>query len=86
TKIRANYWFGEADSVAQVKKNKVPILFIHGEEDKFVPKEMVYEVYEANASSKELYISPKANHAQAYQENKEAYKKVVQEFVSTYIK
>lgn len=86
TKIRANYWFGEADSVAQVKKNKVPILFIHGEEDKFVPMEMVYEVYEANASSKELYISPKANHAQAYQENKETYKKVVQEFVSTYIK
>ena len=48
TKIRSDYWFGEADTVEQIKNNTVPMLFIHGEKDKFVPTEMVYDVYEAN--------------------------------------
>ncbi|MCA9765942.1 MAG: alpha/beta hydrolase [Carnobacterium sp.] len=85
TKIRSNYWFSEASSVNQVKKNKVPMLFIHGEEDTFVPTKMLDEVYEANASPKKMYLSPRAAHAKSYQENKEDYKQVVQEFVSTYI-
>lgn len=85
TKVRSNYWFGEADTVEQVKKNKVPMLFIHGAEDKFVPTEMVYDVYEANSSTKELYIAPNADHADSYEENKEEYKQKVQKFVLSYI-
>lgn len=85
TKIRSDYWFGEADTVAQVKNNNVPMLFIHGEKDTFVPTEMVYDVYEANPSPKELYIAPNADHAESYEQNKEDYKKKVQDFVSEYI-
>lgn len=85
TKIRSDYWFGEADTVEQIKNNTVPMLFIHGEKDKFVPTEMVYDVYEANPSSKELYIAPNADHAESYEQNKEEYKKKVQDFVLEYI-
>lgn len=85
TKIRSDYWFGEADTVAQVKNNNVPMLFIHGEKDTFVPTEMVYDVYEANPTPKELYIAPNADHAESYEQNKEDYKKKVQDFVSEYI-
>ena len=81
TKVRSDYWFGEADTVEQIKKNKVPMLFIHGAEDKFVPTDMVYDVYEANSSHKELYIAPNADHAESYEQNKEGYKQKVQEFV-----
>lgn len=85
TKIRSDYWFGEADTVAQVKKNHVPMLFIHGAEDKFVPTEMVNDVYEANPSPKELYIAPNADHAESYELNKEEYKQKVQNFVFKYV-
>lgn len=85
TKIRSGYWFGEADTVGQIKKNTVPMLFIHGENDKFVPTEMVYDVYEANPSPKELYIAPNADHAESYEQNKEDYKKKVQDSVLEYI-
>ncbi|MGX7419466.1 alpha/beta hydrolase [Carnobacterium gallinarum] len=85
TKVRAGYFFGEASAVEQVKKNKVPMLFIHGDKDKFVPTDMVYEVYKANASEKELYIAPNAAHAQAYVKNKEAYREKITSFVSKYI-
>ncbi|WP_407370836.1 alpha/beta hydrolase [Carnobacterium sp.] len=85
TKVRSGYWFGEADTVEQIKKNKVPMLFIHGAEDTFVPTNMVYDVYEANSSPKELYIAPNADHADSYVQNKEAYKQKVQEFVFEYI-
>lgn len=85
TKVRSGYWFGEADTVEQVKKNKVPMLFIHGAEDKFVPTDMVYDVYEANSSPKELYIAPNADHADSYVENKEEYEQKVQGFVLKYV-
>lgn len=85
TKVRSDYWFGEADTVEQIKKNKVPMLFIHGAEDKFVPTDMVYDVYEANSSPKELYIAPNADHAESYEQNKEGYKQKVQEFVLEHV-
>ncbi|PLS33785.1 alpha/beta hydrolase [Carnobacterium maltaromaticum] len=85
TKIRAGYSFEEASAVEQVKKNKVPMLFIHGDQDSFVPTEMVYKVYEANASEKELYIAPNSEHAKAYEKNKVEYSQKVQDFVGKYI-
>lgn len=39
-KIRAGYDIKEASAIEQVKKSKIPILFIHGESDDFVPKYM----------------------------------------------
>lgn len=64
-KIKAGYDFKEASSVNQVKKAKQPMLFIHGSKDDFVPVDMVYEVYDACSSVKELYIVDDAGHAQA---------------------
>lgn len=81
TKLKAGYWFEEASSLEQVKKNQTPTLFIHGEDDDFVPTSMVYDLYEANASPKELYIVPGAKHAYAYVMNKGKYRHVVSTFL-----
>lgn len=62
TKLKAGYSFSEASALEQIKKNKLPILFIHGAEDWFVPVSMVYELYEACPSEKELYIVEGAGH------------------------
>jgi fermentation-respiration switch protein FrsA (DUF1100 family) len=86
TKIRAGYFFGEADAVAQLKKNQTPMLFIHGAADKFVPFEMLDEVYAATDAPKEKFIVAKAKHAKAYSVNPQAYKEKVAAFLAKYVK
>ncbi|MCQ2010727.1 MAG: alpha/beta hydrolase [Sporolactobacillus sp.] len=63
TRSRAGYGIFEASAVEQLKKAKVPILFIHGEQDTFVPTSMVHRVYEAAAGEKELLLVKNATHA-----------------------
>ncbi|MGX7243299.1 alpha/beta hydrolase [Enterococcus quebecensis] len=85
TKIRAGYFFGEASSVAQLKKNKVPMLFIHGDADKFVPFKMLDEVYDATNAPKEKYVVAGAQHAKAYSTDPKAYKEKVSNFLTKYV-
>ncbi|MDR2029405.1 MAG: alpha/beta hydrolase [Treponema sp.] len=66
TRKRAGYGFAEASALEQVKKTRVPTLFIHGEEDAFVPFTMVHTLYEACPAPKELFTVPGAGHGEAY--------------------
>jgi len=63
-----------------VKNCKVPVLFVHGDADDFVPCEMSRISYEACASRKQLLIIPGAGHGLAYPVGKEAYLKAAGEF------
>lgn len=85
TKIRSGYFFGEASSVAQLKKNKLPILFIHGDTDDFVPYEMLQKNYDATQGPKEKYVVHGAGHAEAYQTDPDQYKKVITAFLEKYV-
>lgn len=77
--------FKEASSLNQVAKSSLPMLFIHGDKDKFVPTWMVYPLYEAKSEPKELWVVPGAAHAVSYKENKKEYTKRVAAFVGKYI-
>ena len=77
--------FQEASPLKQVKKCTLPMLFIHGDADTFVPTWMVYPLYEAKPEPKELWIVPGAEHAVAYKENPEEYTRKVSDFVGKYI-
>ncbi len=86
SKLRAGYSFGEASAVEQLKKASVPMLFIHGEEDTFVPFEMLDKVYEACASpEKEKLAVPMAGHGAAASTDPTLYWDTVTEFVGKYI-
>lgn len=85
TKIRAGYFFGDASAIKQVAKTNIPILFIHGDADTFVPFEMVNKLYAACHSEKELYLVHGAKHAKAYSVDKNGYEKKVSEFLSKYV-
>lgn len=74
-KIKAGYYFKDSSPVNALKKATVPILFIHGEEDDFVPTFMVRELYEAYEKEKLLLIVPGAAHARSYYIAKEEYDK-----------
>ena len=65
SKIRAGYTFQEASALEQVKNTSIPIFFIHGEEDNFVNTRMVYSLYDACNSQKDLYVVEGAGQGQA---------------------
>ena len=44
--LRAGYSINEASALEQVRKATVPMLFIHGDADDFIPVEMVDTLYE----------------------------------------
>lgn len=78
--------FQEASALNQVKKCTLPMLFIHGDADTFVPTRMVYPLYEAKPQPKELWIVPGATHAMSYKEYPQEYTAHVKNFVDKYIR
>ncbi len=76
----------KADSMAAVKRAKVPILFIHGEKDTFVPVHMGRDLYAAyDSQDKELEIFEEATHCTSYAYEPERYTRVCLEFTDKYV-
>lgn len=68
-------------SAKEVMKNcKIPVLFIHGEDDHFVPCRMTRENYLACAAPKSLLIVKGAGHGLGYMVDREAYVNAIREF------
>lgn len=78
--------FQEASSLEQVKKCSLPMFFIHGDADTYVPTRMVYPLYEAKSEPKELWIVPGATHAMSYKDYPQEYTERVKIFVGKYIR
>lgn len=85
TKLKAGYFFSEASALKQVSRAKVPILFIHGDADTFVPYSMVHQLYLACPTAKELYVVPGAGHGLAFRRDPERYIRTVERFVNRYL-
>ncbi len=82
SKIRAGYSFKEASAVEQIKKAKVPVLFIHGTADSFVHPEMVYTLYDACPTEKELYLTEGVGHASSLYFDPDTYSEKVFDFLN----
>lgn len=63
-----------------VKRATVPIIFVHGDADDFVPLYMSEKMYEVCSAGKALYVSPGAGHGLAFPKNQEGYYKAVRDF------
>lgn len=76
----AGYGMDECNSRREVARAKVPILFIHGSKDTFVPYEMCEELYESCTAPKKKFIVEGASHAESYYMDMEGYEKALTEF------
>ncbi len=84
--IRAGYSFKQASAVEQLEKASLPMLFIHGEEDAFVPYSMLDVVYGACASpEKERLSVPGAAHGEAASADPELYWSTVEAFLAKHM-
>ncbi len=75
---------GEYSTLEALKDNRLPVLFIHGANDHFVPVEMTYENYKSCSGPKHLLIVPEADHGMSYYCNREEYEKMSKEFWQLY--
>lgn len=82
TKLRAGYSFREASALKEVRHADIPILYIHGKSDTFVPVKNAVELYEETSSKSELFIVDGANHGESYALQPEEYKKKIENFLS----
>ena len=67
-----------------MKKCHIPVLFIHGEKDTFVPTHMSIDNYLNCSAPKELLIVPNAVHATSSMENPELYRSRAAAFMGKY--
>lgn len=67
-------------TVDALKECKIPVLFVHGTNDHFVPVGMTYENYQACAAPKRLLVVPGANHGMSYSVNTGEYQKAMRDF------
>ena len=70
--------------IDSMRECKVPVLFVHGTDDHFVPIEMTYENYKACTAPKRLLVVPGAEHCMSYWTDKEKYEKELKNFWHDY--
>ena len=63
---------------------QIPVLFVHGSDDRFVPVTMTYENYRACAAPKELLVVPGAGHGLSYYVEQDRYEEKVKAFWAEY--
>lgn len=85
TKMRAGYSLQEASALEQVKNATVPILYIHGEGDTFVPTDMTYELADVTNTPHEVITFPEANHGEAIVLHRDDYIKEITRFIERYM-
>lgn len=76
---------GASALVAMQKNTAIPVLFVHGEKDSFIPSEMTKANYDACNAPKMLFLSPEANHAESYYKSTDEYEAKMNEFFKLYL-
>ncbi len=85
TKLRADYSLTEASTIEQVKKATLPILYIHGKEDTFVPTHMALKLSDQTASDYEVLTIEGAGHGESYIIEQKAYQDKLNEYIEQYL-
>lgn len=86
SQLLAGYKFSDYSTLEALKDNKVPVLFIHGGKDKFVPTWMSNKNYEAATSKKRLLIVEEGGHGSSLFEDQETYERTEKEFLDEVLK
>lgn len=81
TKLKIKAFYKDISPLSIIDKIKTPILFIHGDSDKYIPYSHSVNLYNKKNGPKMLYLAKGADHAKSYCVDKEEYEKKVNEFL-----
>ncbi len=85
TRLLAGYDFDEGTPIESVRRQRIPLFFIHGAVDRYTPTEMVNRLFEAASGPKDLWIVPDASHAISYFLDPRLYTARVRDFYRKYL-
>ena len=80
-RIFGNFRLGSCTAKEAVRESQVPILLIHGEDDRFVPCDMSLEIAANCVSPVEVATFPGAGHGLSYMTDPLRYEKTVADFL-----
>ncbi|MDM0998475.1 alpha/beta hydrolase [Clostridium perfringens] len=81
-KTKAKFSMKKIVPIDIVSSTSLPMMFVHGKEDYFVPWYMAVDLYKAKTKGyKELYLVEGAKHAEALEVNKIIYEKKIMTFI-----
>ncbi|MGV1055283.1 alpha/beta hydrolase [Clostridium perfringens] len=81
-KTKAKFSMKKIVPIDIVSSTSLPMMFIHGKEDYFVPWYMAVDLYKAKTKGyKELYLVEGAKHAESLEVNKILYEKKIMTFI-----
>ncbi|MBQ7817196.1 MAG: alpha/beta hydrolase [Oscillospiraceae bacterium] len=83
--IYGGFRLDSCDAVSAVKNTDIPILLIHGGDDRFVPCEMSRQIYENCADHARLHIFPDAGHGLSYIIDHQRYEEICLKFLKDVI-
>lgn len=85
SRLFAGYFFGEYSTLQALAENtRIPVLFLHGTDDRLVPPEMTRRNFEACRSEKELLMVEGAGHGTAYLQDRPQVEQAVKAFFTRY--
>jgi uncharacterized protein len=71
------------DSLSKVKKLKMPVLYVHGDQDLDIPTEMSQRLYEASPQPKHIWFAPGAGHNDIPAVAGDTYKEALHAFLNS---
>ena len=81
SRILYGYSFKDMRPIDSLKDNKIPILFIHGADDKYILPWHAEKMNEATGGYSEVHLIPGAEHAASILTDPEGYRKIVGAFL-----
>lgn len=82
-RLEGGFGFHSPSPLEAAAAARVPVIIVHGAEDRFVPTRMAYRLYEACPQARRLLIVPGARHAQSCYAAPEAYFQMLEELKET---
>lgn len=81
-KFKYSWNFKSASPITFIKDIDIPILFIHGDKDDYVPTYMVYDLFNSKTTGiRDIYIAKDAKHADALISDPNKYDAVIGSFL-----
>jgi fermentation-respiration switch protein FrsA (DUF1100 family) len=85
-KVRAGFFLSDVSPIKNIEIVTIPIMFIHGDSDNFVPVKMANDLYSKKTGIKALYYAKGAEHAKSINVDKAKYQEEVVNFLKSAVK
>lgn len=80
-RVKEGFFLSEVSPIQKIDKVKMPVMFIHGDKDDFVPPEMANELFNKKNGMKALYYAQGAGHAKSINVDKVKYREEINSFL-----